>query len=210
MRVCPVWLQPPRELKLGDPDADFCVGVGGAKNVHNAHRGPSSVDGLADSRRVINYCIEALGVWTEIRRWDSRVRGWIDGDTSEEELVQHVYSILKDHGLATGLGTCSASASPFILNTNIAGASAGPGTWALHVQLHDRLTRERGDRDTEHDLRATKRTKYDLGTTMQAFGIDKASRGVDLHSLGKSKFALNSSTAPRLLVTHERTLVCPK
>ena len=116
--------------------------------------------------------------------------------------TQHVYYILKDHALATGLGTCSASVSPFTLNINKAGASAGPGTWALYVQLHDRLARERGDRDTKHDLRATKRTKYDLGTDKHALGTDK-------QALGTSKYALNSSTDPWYLVTHERTLLCP-
>ena len=130
--------------------------------------------------------------------------------------TQHVYYILKDHALATGLGTCSASVSPFTLNTNKAGASASLGTWALYVQLHDRLARERGDRDTKHDLRATKRTKYDVGTSTR---INNSARGLvdvedDVETSRSRKFAAQvsaaaRSTVPRLLATHERALVCP-
>ena len=151
------------------------------------HPGANSVDGLGDSTRVINFRIDAAHPWIASNGTTRVDRSWIDNGT-EEELVQYVYTILQDHGLSTSLGACTSIASPFVLNLNKAGANAGLGTWALYIQLHDRLARERGHRSVENDLRATKKTKYNLGT---------------------SKYDLGTSTDPRYRVTHERKLLCP-
>ena len=197
------------DLKRGDPNADFCLGIGGAVNYHLAdkrlllHAGPSSSDGLADSTRVINVRLEAAGsvfhpgplVKGSSRPFPNGVlAGWID-DNTEEELVQYLYKILQTHGLSPALGACSSKDSEFVLNINHAGATAGLGTFALYFQLHDRLARERGHRSVENDLRATKKTKYNLGTSK--------------YDLGTSIYATNSSTDPRYRVTHERKLLCP-
>ena len=94
--------------------------------------------------------------------------------------MQYLYEILQTHGLSPALGACSSSASEFVLNINRAGSNAGLGTFALYFQLHDGLARRRGDRSVEHDL----------------------------HAKGTTKWALNSSTASRLLNTNGRKLLC--
>ena len=213
------------DLKQGDREADFCMGVGGAHSRYFAefrmleHPGPSSADGLAYSSRVINACLETAG-------------GWIDDDT-EEELIQYLYGILKTHGLSPGLGACTSVDSEFVLNINRGGANAGLGSLALYLQLHDRLARPRGDRSVEHNLRATGKDAYtlktdaytlktdafsletdaysletdahtlktdalSLGTGLVALGLDKKTLKICKGALGTSKYARNSSTDPRL------------
>ena len=217
------------DLKRGDPNADFCLGIGGAVNYHLAdkrlllHAGPSSSDGLADSTRVINVRLEAAGsvfhpgplVKGSSRPFPNGVlAGWID-DNTEEELVQYLYGILQTHGLSPALGACSSSASEFVLNINRAGSNAGLGTFALYFQLHDGLARRRGDRSVEHDLLATGQDARTLGTDavtlgtgLVALGLDKTSLKISKHAKGTTKWARNSSTAPRLLNTNGRKLLC--
>ena len=212
------------------------MGIGGALNYSLAdrrlleHAGPSSSDGLADSTRVINVCLEAAGsefhpgpfVTGSSRPFPNGVlAGWID-DNTEEELVQYLYGILQTHGLSPALGACSSSASEFVLNINRAGSNAGLGTFALYFQLHDGLARRRGDRSVEHNLRATGQDARTLGTDARtlgtdavtlgtglvALGLDKTSLKISKHAKGTSKWARNSSTAPRLLNTNGRKLLC--
>ena len=172
------------------------------------HPGANSVDGLGDSTRVINFRIDAAHPWIASNGTTRVDRSWIDNGT-EEELVQYVYTILQDHGLSTSLGACTSIASPFVLNLNKAGANAGLGTWSLYIQLHDRLARDRGHRGVEHDLRATKKTKYDLGTSTFDLGTSKHDLGTSKHDLGTSKHDLGTSSVPHFRVTHERKLLCP-
>jgi hypothetical protein len=126
-------------------------------------------------------------------------------------------------------GSTAALQSAAVANVNGGSANAGPGSPFVYVYVQNCLSKPRGQRSLEDNLRVTGTDAYTKQTDKRSLGTDKNSLGTDAFSKGTAAYSKGTdafskgtdkrsqgtskhdkgTALGRFLSTSGKTLICP-